>query len=367
MQPGPTCAPRARTDGGRHRRGDRRLQRPASPGPRQGQRRDLPRRAAAGLETAPGLARRRPGSTGPCTARSSPTRTRGRATAGTPPTCTSQGRLATIDAAATRWQDAPTRYPPLPATSQAFLGAAHHAARRGTRRRRNGFAILALLTALAVATSVVAFSQRAAAVRQRDQAIYNQVIAKALQFGTSDTPLAAQLTLAAYRIQPTQDLASRLLDTENTPLPAPLATGAGFVHSVAFSPDGHTLASGNSDGTIRLWDVADPAYPRPLGQPLSAAPVLGRLAAPPSSCRWRSAPTGTRWPAATTPARSSCGTSPIPRAPARSASRSPAAAPRSTRWRSAPTGARSRAATTAARSGCGISPIPRTRARSARS
>ena len=190
------------------------------------------------------------------------------------------GRLATIDAAAARWQDAPTRYPPLPATSQAFLGAAHHAARRGTRQRRNGFAILALLTALAVATSVVAFSQRAAAVRQRDQAIYNQVIAKALQFGTSDTPLAAQLTLAAYRIQPTQDLASRLLDTENTPLPAPLATGAGFVHSVAFSPDGHTLASGNSDGTVRLWDVADPAYPRPLGQPLPGGLGSGTVSGP---------------------------------------------------------------------------------------
>jgi hypothetical protein len=57
----------------------------------------------------------------------------------------------------------------------------------------------------------------AAAIRQRDQAIYNQVIAEALQFGTSDTPLAAQLTLAAYRLQPTPDLASRLLNTENTP------------------------------------------------------------------------------------------------------------------------------------------------------
>ena len=34
---------------------------------------------------------------------------------------------------------------------------------------------------------------------------------------------------------------------------------------MAFSPDGHTLASGNSDGTVRLWDVADPAHPRPLG------------------------------------------------------------------------------------------------------
>ena len=179
------------------------------------------------------------------------------------------GRLATIDAATTRWQRAPARYPPLPGTTKAFVAAAHHAARRNARRRRSGAAILALLTALAVTASVVAFNQRAAAVRQRDQAIYNQVVADALQLGTSDTALAAQLNLAAYRIQPTQDLASRLVNTENTPLPSPLAAGGGVVYSVAFSPRGNVLASGNVDGSIRLWDVADPAHPRPLGQPLT--------------------------------------------------------------------------------------------------
>ena len=323
------------------------------------------------------------------------------------------GRLATIDAATTRWQNAPTRYPPLPATSKAFLGAAHHAARRSARRRRTGFAILALLTVLAVAASGVAFSQRAAAIRQRDQAIYNQVIADALQFGTSDTPLAAQLTLAAYRIQPTQDLASRLLNTENTPLPASLAAGAGFVNSVAFSPDGHTLASGDSDGTIRLWDRRRSRAPPPARPAPAQRPRYGSAGGPAVVLRWRSAPTGTRWPAATTTARSSCGMSPIPRARGRSARpaarqrlasvpiggvqprrahagqrqhrrhdpavgcrRSNATAParlepdqqhrrRSNRWRSAPTGTRWPAAAPTARSGCGMSPIPRTPGRSA--
>ncbi len=38
---------------------------------------------------------------------------------------------------------------------------------------------------------------------------------------------------------------------------------------MAFSPEGQTLASGNSGGTVRLWDVAEPAHPRPIGQPLA--------------------------------------------------------------------------------------------------
>jgi WD40 repeat protein len=38
---------------------------------------------------------------------------------------------------------------------------------------------------------------------------------------------------------------------------------------VAYSPDGHTLAAGTNDGTVRLWDVTDPAHPSPIGPPLT--------------------------------------------------------------------------------------------------
>ncbi|MCA1695100.1 MAG: serine/threonine protein kinase, partial [Actinobacteria bacterium] len=42
-----------------------------------------------------------------------------------------------------------------------------------------------------------------------------------------------------------------------------------YVDAVAFSPDGHTLATGSTDQTVRLWNITNPAHPTPLGRPLS--------------------------------------------------------------------------------------------------
>lgn len=54
----------------------------------------------------------------------------------------------------------------------------------------------------------------------------------------------------------------------SAPLGQPLTTtsSGNSVFAVAFRPDGRTLASGNDDGTVWLWDVASPAH---FSQPLN--------------------------------------------------------------------------------------------------
>ena len=68
----------------------------------------------------------------------------------------------------------------------------------------------------------------------------------------------------------TDDLASRLISTENTALPAAVvAGGSGPVDSVAVGLGGRLMATSGRSGTLRLWDVADPGRPRLLSQPVT--------------------------------------------------------------------------------------------------
>lgn len=163
---------------------------------------------------------------------------------------------------------ASTRSGGLTRAAQGFLDASRRLARRTTLVWRGTMAILAALTLTASTFAVIASQQRATASRQRDQAISNLIVAEANLVSGTNPSLATQLLLTAYRRQPTQDLAARLMSSENELLGSLVTASDAAVNSVAFNPDRRILATGASD--IRLWNVSDPARPRELGRPLTA-------------------------------------------------------------------------------------------------
>ena len=193
------------------------------------------------------------------------------------------GRLATMDAAAARWRDGPARYPPLPATSEAFLGAARHAARRATRRRRGVIAGLPALTVIAVSAAGIAVRDAAAnasrqaanAARQHAIALSRQLAAESAAVEPAHPLTARRLAVAAWRIFPTDQAGSvlvRLLMDQQQGGILPGNPANQGVDAVAFSPDGKLLATGNGDGYVRLWN---PATEQAIGAPLPADPQDG--------------------------------------------------------------------------------------------
>ncbi len=188
------------------------------------------------------------------------------------------GRLATVDAAAVRWQGAPGRHPKLTAAGEAFLGAAHHAAGRATRRRRSVIAGLLALTVIAVSAAGLAVRNAANASRQAANASQQQAIALSRQLAAeslavdSTNPFTARrLAVAAWRVFPTDQagavLASLLMEQQQEGIlpgdPANLG-----VNAVAFSPDGKLLAAAQANGYVRLWN---PSTGQPVGAPLLAS------------------------------------------------------------------------------------------------
>jgi WD40 repeat protein len=171
--------------------------------------------------------------------------------------------------AARTWATSKPNEGDLSPAASAFLAASTQQERRAAKLRRAVLVVLSVLALVASGAAVVAFQQSATAQRERDAAVLNQIIAQADRLRSTDVSLAAQLDLIAYRMRPTPDLYTALVTTGNVPLSTPLAGHTDNVWAVAFSPDGHTLASGSRDQTVRLWNVTDPAHPTPLGQPLT--------------------------------------------------------------------------------------------------
>jgi WD40 repeat protein len=152
---------------------------------------------------------------------------------------------------------------------RAFMAASQRDQLRSTRRRRAAIAALAVITVVAALLASLAIYNNGQTVRERNQAVTNEVIAEAGLLNATDPSLAAQLDVEAYRLHPSLASKGTLLSTTNVALSSPLTGHTDAVLSVAFSPDGRTLATGSHDGTVRLWDLTEPAQPRLIGRPLT--------------------------------------------------------------------------------------------------
>lgn len=144
-----------------------------------------------------------------------------------------------------------------------FLAASARLRKRSVWISRGAVSALVVLAMLAVGSAVLAW-------QQRDDAVFEQVVAEADRVQYTDPSLAAQLDLVAHHLRPDDEATSnRLASIVNAPLATPLLGHTGAVYLTTFSPDGKTLATASYDRTIRLWDVTDPTRPAPLGRPLT--------------------------------------------------------------------------------------------------
>lgn len=157
--------------------------------------------------------------------------------------------------------------------ASAAHGAAEvRAARRRVRRRQQFLALLAVLLSATVGTFVYARQANASERREQARALSRSVADEADRLRGTDVPLAGQLALAAYRIAPTVEARSSLLNATAAPAVWRLRGPSGRpLRSMTVSGDGRLLAAGTDDGRVRLWRIgAD-----------GRASAAGTVAAPP--------------------------------------------------------------------------------------
>ncbi|MFG2364834.1 helix-turn-helix domain-containing protein [Streptomyces mirabilis] len=137
------------------------------------------------------------------------------------------------------------------------------AAARTTRRLRALTASLSVLLVLAVIAGLVAWQQSRLSNQQkhsadsaRQVALSRQLAAQSSALIDTNSDLASLLAVQAYRTSATSQAIESLYAAAAVPLKHRLTGQRGAVSSVAFSPDGRTLATGStSDDQLWLWDT----------------------------------------------------------------------------------------------------------------
>ncbi|MFC0543539.1 nSTAND1 domain-containing NTPase [Kutzneria chonburiensis] len=151
----------------------------------------------------------------------------------------------------------------------AFLDASLSARRGRTRRLRQAAALLGALLLIAVAATAYAVQASRTATEQRNVALSQRLLGLT-SLRATDPALALQLTVAAYRLDPSPSARDSVLSSLAAPYAAQVSVGNGAALSTAVSQRGHLLVASGDDGAVTLFDVADPHHP------VSVAKLPGR-------------------------------------------------------------------------------------------
>lgn len=134
-------------------------------------------------------------------------------------------------------------------------------ARRHSRRLRQAVVLLSILLISTAGAMTYALNAKRSIARQRDTALSRIVAGKATAQRKANPALAAQLSLAAYELAPTDEARASLLSSLPYPYRQRLSGHTAHVNSVAYSDDGRTIVTASHDHTARLWDATDPHRP----------------------------------------------------------------------------------------------------------
>jgi hypothetical protein len=149
----------------------------------------------------------------------------------------------------------PARHPPLSQTEHDFLHASDRAHHRRVRRRQGLIAVLTALVLGFAAATVVAVHAGQQVAHRLDVVTSRQLSSQSGLIGDASPALSKLLSVAAWRINPSSQARHAMLAAAARPGIAVLPV-MGAVNSVAFSPDGTTLADGDVYGNVQLWNVA---------------------------------------------------------------------------------------------------------------
>lgn len=159
------------------------------------------------------------------------------------------------------------------ASHQAGLTAAEELRQRKLRRLNRSLAIVAVVAVVAAIAAagagIYASGQRSAAELSGNEAMSRQAALSSRLLRDTDPALAAQIAVAAYRIAPTIEATSALLDATSLNAPTRLLFTPGNV-AARMSPDRSRLIVAGDGGTAQIYHLGS-ASPTLIGEfdPLS--------------------------------------------------------------------------------------------------